>query len=178
MEYTLTEAAQATALSRPTIFRAIKTGRLSARREADKSYRIDASELARVFPLVSVNKPDVTARHDKKQAEQTEMAQSVGPDMALLQLQVQLLEQQVARERQIAEQMRELADRERETFQETVADLRKRLDRSEERVLALTAERVITPVPAAVPPVPAEPAVPVVPPKPQAGFLARLFGRA
>ncbi|TNC43796.1 hypothetical protein FHG66_20805 [Rubellimicrobium rubrum] len=177
MEYTLTEAAQATALSRPTIFRAIKTGKLSARREADKSYRIDASELARVFPTISVNKPDVTARHDEKRAEQAETAQPIGPDTALLQLQVHLLEQQVVRERQIAEQVRELADRERETFQETVADLRKRLDRSEERVLALTVERVVS-----APPAPSltvtEPAVASVQPNPWAGVLARLFGRA
>ncbi len=172
MEYTLTEAAQATALSRPTIFRAIKTGKLSARREADKSYRIDASELARVFPGISLNKPDATARHDEKRAEQAETAQPVGPDMTLLQFQVQFLEQQVVRERQVAEQVRELADRERETFQEMVADLRKRLDRSEERVLALTAERVVS-----APPV-LSPAVASVPPKPQGGFLARLFGRA
>lgn len=164
MEYTLTEAAQATSLSRPTIFRAIKTGKLSARREADKSYRIDASELARVFPAVSLNRPDVTTRHDEKWAEQAETAQPVGPDMAVLRLQVQNLEQQVARERQIAEQVREMADRERETFQETVADLRKRLDRAEERVLALTAE----PRPSPVAPSP----------EPPSGLLARLFGRA
>ena len=47
----LAQAAKAAGKSRPTIARAIKSGRLSAGRAADGSYEIDAAELVRVFPL-------------------------------------------------------------------------------------------------------------------------------
>ena len=50
MHYTLGTAAKATGKSKPTIQRAIKTGRLSAVRKTDGSYEIDPAELHRVFP--------------------------------------------------------------------------------------------------------------------------------
>jgi hypothetical protein len=49
--YSLAQAAMAAGKSKPTIARAIKAGRLSAARGDDGSYAIDPSELARVFPL-------------------------------------------------------------------------------------------------------------------------------
>ena len=49
MAYTLTEAATATGLSRSTIFRAIKSGRISATR-IDNNFSIEPVELHRVFP--------------------------------------------------------------------------------------------------------------------------------
>ena len=155
MEYTLNGAAKATGKGKSTLHRAIKSGKLSARRTEEGSYLIDAAELARVFPV----EPPGPSPWDNAGRNDTPQEQP-GTAVAVLHVRVEMLEAQLVRER------------------DTIEDLRKRLDRSEERVLALTAERVIVPVPAAVPPVPAEPAVPVVPPKPQAGFLARLFGRA
>ena len=49
MAYTLTEAATATGLSRSTIFRAIKSGRISATR-IEGNFSIEPVELHRVFP--------------------------------------------------------------------------------------------------------------------------------
>jgi excisionase family DNA binding protein len=49
MAYTLTEAATATGLSRSTIFRAIKSGRISATR-IEGNFSIEPAELHRVFP--------------------------------------------------------------------------------------------------------------------------------
>src|SRR6266481_1812855 len=49
MHYTLGEAAKRTGLSKPTIQRAIKSGKLSALRNDDGSYAIDPSELERVY---------------------------------------------------------------------------------------------------------------------------------
>jgi hypothetical protein len=49
--YSLAQAAKAAGKSKPTIARAIKAGRISAVRVEDGSYLIDPSELARVFPL-------------------------------------------------------------------------------------------------------------------------------
>src|ERR671933_213994 len=53
MAYTLREAARATGLSKATIHRAVKSGRISAQRLEDGSFRLDPAELHRVFPPVS-----------------------------------------------------------------------------------------------------------------------------
>lgn len=47
MSYTLGEAAKAVAYSKPTLSRAIKNGKLSAKRLDDGSYSIDPAELER-----------------------------------------------------------------------------------------------------------------------------------
>jgi hypothetical protein len=53
MAYTLGEAARATGKSKPTLARAIRTGKISAVRREDGSYEIDPAELHRVFPPVT-----------------------------------------------------------------------------------------------------------------------------
>ena len=50
MAYTLGQAAKVTKVSKTTIQRAIKSGRLSAFRQEDGSYVIDPAELQRAFP--------------------------------------------------------------------------------------------------------------------------------
>jgi Helix-turn-helix domain len=50
MAYTMGQAAKAADVSKTTIQRAIKSGRLSASRQDDGSYVIDPAELHRVFP--------------------------------------------------------------------------------------------------------------------------------
>ena len=56
MSITLTEAVKITGKSKSTLTRAIASGKLSASRSEDeKTYMVDESELARVFPFVSVN---------------------------------------------------------------------------------------------------------------------------
>jgi hypothetical protein len=52
MSYTLGTAARATGLSKSTIHRAIKAGRVSAGRSDTGDYAIDPAELHRVFPPV------------------------------------------------------------------------------------------------------------------------------
>src|SRR5271166_5305390 len=49
--FTLGQAAKLTRLSKATLSRAIRAGKLSANRLDDGAYSIDASELARVFPV-------------------------------------------------------------------------------------------------------------------------------
>ena len=49
--YTLGEAARASGKSKPTIAKAIRTGKISAVRVEDGSYQIDESELHRVYPM-------------------------------------------------------------------------------------------------------------------------------
>lgn len=51
VQYTAGQAAQATGKNIATITRAIKSGKISAQKDASGAWRIDASELHRVFPL-------------------------------------------------------------------------------------------------------------------------------
>jgi hypothetical protein len=116
MDFSLSAAAKVTGKGKSTIHNAIKTGKLSARREEDGTYRIDSSELARVFKL------NVPANAQADDPEPTREPQ--GTEVAVLRVKVAMLEDQLARER--------------DTSRETLDDLRKRLDRAEERVHALT----------------------------------------
>jgi len=49
MMYSLTEAARQTGVSKSTIYRAVKSGKISAKRNEDAEYEIDPAELFRVF---------------------------------------------------------------------------------------------------------------------------------
>jgi excisionase family DNA binding protein len=60
MTYTVGQAAKATGRSKPTISRAIKSGTISATKNANGSYTIDPAELHRVFPPVSTDTGNVT----------------------------------------------------------------------------------------------------------------------
>ncbi len=96
--FSLTQAAKQVGKSKPTISKAIKTGRLSAAKVGN-GYEIDAAELFRVYP-----KMQETLR-DKETTDATRVA--------LLELEAKMLRQQLERE------------------QETVTDLRVRLDKAE-----------------------------------------------
>lgn len=109
----LNKAAEAAGVSKSTIGRALKSGKLSGQR-TDEGWSIDPAELFRVFPQEPSGKshrttPDPPAGQDVVELE-------------VLRVKVAMLEDQLGRER------------------ETVDDLRARLDRAEERVLALTAQ--------------------------------------
>jgi hypothetical protein len=69
MAYTLGEAAKATGKSKATISKAIKSGRISARKDETGTFHIDPSELHRVYPPAALGEqletPDNTiARTD------------------------------------------------------------------------------------------------------------------
>jgi excisionase family DNA binding protein len=145
MVYTLSAAAKAVGLGKSTLHRAIKSGRLSATRLDDGSYRIDPAELARVFPP----EPHGPSPWDTTARDET-LGNPPVPSEALLSLKVTMLEAALERERDSLANERE-----------TTADLRRRLDRAEERVQALTYQ---------APSGPHEPSR-------ARGLLARLLGR-
>lgn len=182
MEYPLADAAKLARVNRSTLFRAIKAGRLSARRDDDGTYRVDASELARLYDLQHVTHKSIDALHENAQGLSATAKTAQGDTSAgeLIRFRIQTLEEQLAREREERERERRQWAQERDTILErerdTVADLRKRLDRAEERVLALSPPPSQPPVPVAAVIEQVAPAPPL-PPKPPAGFLARLFGR-
>lgn len=60
MVYTLGEAAKATGKSKATISKAIKSGRISARKDETGTFHIDPSELHRVYPPTVYSEPKET----------------------------------------------------------------------------------------------------------------------
>lgn len=113
---TLAQAATMTGLSRSTLNRATKSGKLSAHRDEAGAIHIDASELARVFPVTS---------HDPVQRRAT-TSHEQAPDegVTVLETKVAMLTAQLAQ------------------ANDTVADLRGRLDWAQSR-LAITDQRSV-----------------------------------
>jgi len=65
MTYTLAQAAEATGRSKSTIFRAIKSGKLSAARdELTQGWLIDPAELHRLYPVVASDDSNDAPRKD------------------------------------------------------------------------------------------------------------------
>jgi hypothetical protein len=98
--YSLKQAADATGKTKPTILKAIQNGRISAKRKENGEWEIDPAELHRVYEPVSVNG-----------SGNGEGLRSETPnETAVLRREVDLLREQLERER------------------DTIADLRRRLD--------------------------------------------------
>ena len=115
MGYSLTEAARASGKSKMTIQRAIKGGKISASRNEDGSYDIDPAELHRMFPVVPGDDHDIgNMGHDDTPS-----------DINMLQLEIKVRDEKLA----FVQAERE---RERKILQDSVDDLRHRLDQSEE----------------------------------------------
>lgn len=151
MAYSLKHAAEATGKSKPTILRAIQSGKISAKKDDHNEWLIDPAELHRVYePITRNDARTVAERNDEILNEKASLRREV----------------EIRDERLIAIE----AERERErlTLQETIADLRRRLDaEAEERrklTMLLTDQRKAEPEP-----------VPVAPEKPAGGRLARAW---
>lgn len=110
MSYTLGEAAKATGLTKPTLAKAIKNGKLSATKNDNGSYSIDPAELHRVYPPIPItSKPSVNSLPFNTQS-------------LLLDIE------------------RNERERERLQFNDTINDLRKRLDEATEAQREAAAE--------------------------------------
>lgn len=129
MILTLRQAAEMTGKSKSTLTRAIKSGRLSASRDAEGMYAIDPAELARTYPFMETPDVQSDAHHGAPRNSET-----VTDDAPILRLRLSLLVDERDRERTAAE-------REREQLAATVADLRMRLDRAEQRITALIGDQ-------------------------------------
>jgi hypothetical protein len=69
MAMSLSEAAAATGVNRSTLFRAYKSGRMSATRTDTGQIEVDPAELFRVFPLVEAQGPEISAMHQHAQGD-------------------------------------------------------------------------------------------------------------
>lgn len=108
MKYNITQAAKVVGVSRSTLNRDIKNGKVSTVINAKGKPEIQIAELERVYGTVTLS--DSTHSDTVKQVRTPEN----GTDNRVLETKIESLEQQLARER------------------ETVSDLRRRLDDSEE----------------------------------------------
>src|SRR5262245_25283047 len=66
MSYTLAEAAAACGVNKSTILRAIKSGKVSASRNAHAQWEIEPSELHRVYPVVGADARNGGARSETR----------------------------------------------------------------------------------------------------------------
>ena len=154
MSYTLGEAAKAAGFSKPTLSRAIKKGKLSAKRLDDGSYQIDASELERW-------KGDNGHRNGsvKRIATPSLISETASetPDSSALQIEVATLREQLR-----------AAEAVHGFLEERVSDLQARAERAEakeDKLLALIADLR-----------PREPQPASTAPALRRGFWARLMG--
>lgn len=92
----LTQAAKVVGKSKPTLSKAIKTGRLSAKK-VGQGYEIDTSELFRVYPQKGLNEP----------VKETTSSNTVN----LLELEIKMLREQLEREHETVEDLRKRLDR-------------------------------------------------------------------
>jgi len=128
MKYTLSQAAEATGKNKATIQRAIKSGKMSAPKNSSGAYEIDPAELHRVFDAT----PQRVAQHPLATTRNTSATDENLPDNSALQ-RIAELEKELA----VAEERKNGLEGQLHHLTETVDDLRKRLDQSENRVSAL-----------------------------------------
>ena len=132
MKYTLSDAAAATGKNKATIQRAIKSGKISASKGPSGSYEIDPSELHRVFPIATqraAQHNNATMRNGAQQEENTS-------DYNALQ-RIANLEKELA----VMTERKSGLEEQKQHLTETVEDLRKRLDSSEGRIMALLSDQ-------------------------------------
>ena len=104
---TLTEAAKEVGLSRPSVFNAIKKGRLSATKNDRGQFLIDPAELFRVYkPANNTNIKDNKVNVNSVSFEQTEIVN----ETVFLRREIELLKQQLERERDQITREREQTD--------------------------------------------------------------------
>lgn len=110
--FTLGEAAKQAGVSKPTLSKAIKTGRISAEKQPDGSYRIQPAELFRVYP------PE-THRNGLDRSEFVEGETRSGN---------RLVAEQVGVLRERLALLTDERERERQQLTDQIEDLRRRLD--------------------------------------------------
>ena len=114
MAYSLKQAADATGRAKPTILRAIQTGKISAKKTEIGEWEIDPAELHRVYPPVALS-----------------VTRTVTPDEEVT-VELLLLRQELTAKEERLTALQEERERERRQLTERIAELRDQLARSEE----------------------------------------------
>lgn len=117
MVYTLGEAAKATGKSKATISKAIKSGRISASKDETGVFRIDPSELHRVYP------PTPTGERKETPDETPENTQDLG-DFKALQARLEAVQERLADKEAVISDLREDRDKWRQQATALLEDKR------------------------------------------------------
>lgn len=138
----MSQAARWAGVSKATIHRAIKSGRISAARQDDGSYQIDPAELSRVYTMNHGNGRDETHEMDRDHLGETKRNPLPnghnGPDTAS----AMIVATELAGARQLIKSLQEQVADLRNALQDQVEDLRR--DRDGWRQQAETVQRLLT----------------------------------
>ena len=131
MQYTAGQAAQATGKNIATITRAIKSGKISAQKDASGAWRIEASELHRAFPL---NTQDL--RKPQMQSDASLLQEQCKSQTAALEQELAAMHERVAAQSELLE---ERANQ--------ISDLKEDRDRWRQQAANLLSSSVLKPIP-------------------------------
>ena len=119
MVYSLKQAGEATGRTKPSILRAIQTGKISAKKTMMGEWEIEPAELHRVYPPVGEG---VT-----RSVTRTDTPEDMEATVELL-----LLRQELAAKEERLDSLQEERDRERGHLAGRIAELKDQLERSEQ----------------------------------------------
>jgi len=112
MVFTMGQAAKEVGVSKPTLSRAIKSGKISASKNSKGGWDIDPAELFRVYPRNTDN--GSANGSDNGDMKQNATPAVTPPETAVLQVQIDSLRERLDDMKAMLEREREVADRERE----------------------------------------------------------------
>lgn len=126
MQYTAGQAAQATGKNIATITRAIKSGKISAQKDASGAWRIDASELHRVFPVSAQDLRKPQMQRDARPLQEQSNSQTGTMEQELTALRERLAAQSELLEERTGQilDLKEDRDRWRQQATSLLTDLR------------------------------------------------------
>jgi excisionase family DNA binding protein len=108
MAYTLATAAEAAKVTKPTVFRWIKSGKISATKAEDNTYRIEAAELHRYLDSVAHETlPSEATKQPETGAAGIAAAADTLPELIALRAEIEKLKAILEMERQRAEDARQ-----------------------------------------------------------------------
>jgi len=108
MKYTAGQAAKATGVATATITRALKSGKISGKKDDSGAWMIDPSELHRVFPPASL-KDDETPHTQDHERQNT--LHERGPEISALERELQTLREALSDARADRDKWRDMAER-------------------------------------------------------------------
>ena len=92
MGYTLGEAAKACRMSKATLSKAVKSGKISATKNADGSFSIEAVELHRVYPITV----ETVASEQYETPKSTQVNTEISNEMLMLQMKLEAAHQRIS----------------------------------------------------------------------------------
>jgi excisionase family DNA binding protein len=111
MAYTLATAAEVAKVSKPTVFRWIKTGKITAAKTDAGEYRIDPAELQRYLDSVRETPPPGTVKQPEALSETAVGPLEALPEVVALRSEVDKLKALLEMERTRVEEWKAVADR-------------------------------------------------------------------